>query len=176
MYELIIKRAKHIEELLTDIGGTGSSLHDLATSLEDKLTKVMVEELRFIATIRNKALHEPYFELSGSLKEKFNSISLKNINKLQNIRHVEQRACVCICPHCTKPTIPLLTIYAGEPSYSCCAHCDEHLEKFNGTQVGIPAKQFAERAQFVLGSILVAFVGDLALLCLLLLCIFIQVG
>jgi hypothetical protein len=57
--ELAITRVKALESLLEQaLGATGKGLHEKITSVQDKLPQALVKKLRFVATVRNKIVHE----------------------------------------------------------------------------------------------------------------------
>ncbi len=57
--ELAITRVKALESLLEQaLGATGKGLHEKVTSVQDKLPLPLVKKLRFVATVRNKIVHE----------------------------------------------------------------------------------------------------------------------
>jgi hypothetical protein len=57
--ELVIRRSKQLESLLEEgFGATGRGLHEKVTSVEGKLPPPLVKKLRFIATVRNKLVHD----------------------------------------------------------------------------------------------------------------------
>ncbi|MDD5697573.1 MAG: hypothetical protein PHH77_03055 [Victivallaceae bacterium] len=58
----IVERSKRLEAQLRDSGAEGRGLHELITGVQDKLDPELLRKLRFIATIRNQAVHEPGFE------------------------------------------------------------------------------------------------------------------
>ena len=58
-YELVIGRCKRLEKMLeARLGASGRGLHEKTSSVEGKLTPGLVKRLRFIATVRNKLVHE----------------------------------------------------------------------------------------------------------------------
>ena len=58
-FELVIRSAKELEYLLTfSLGAQGSGIHEQINSLNGRLPDRLVRRLRFIATIRNKVVHE----------------------------------------------------------------------------------------------------------------------
>ena len=62
-FELVIKQSKHFEVLLkTHFGATGKGLHQLVSSIEKALPKDLIRDLRKIATIRNKLIHEQGYD------------------------------------------------------------------------------------------------------------------
>src|SRR3954471_8456998 len=57
--ELAITRVKALESLLEQaLGATGKGLHEKVSSVQDKLPQPLVRKLRFVATVRNKIVHE----------------------------------------------------------------------------------------------------------------------
>ena len=58
-YELVIKKSKHLERLLEEgFGAQGRGLHEKVSSVEGRLPAPLVKRLRFIATVRNKLVHD----------------------------------------------------------------------------------------------------------------------
>jgi hypothetical protein len=60
--ELAITRVKALESLLEALGATGKGLHEKVTSVQDRLPPPLVKKLRFIATVRNKIVHESNYQ------------------------------------------------------------------------------------------------------------------
>lgn len=59
----IIEYTKKIEKLLTDkYQADGRGLHSKLTSVEGELSPALVKKIRYIATIRNKLVHEEKFQ------------------------------------------------------------------------------------------------------------------
>src|SRR5215470_8396738 len=57
--ELAVTRTKALEALLEQaLGATGKGLHEKVTSVQDRLPPPLVKKLRFVATVRNKIVHE----------------------------------------------------------------------------------------------------------------------
>ena len=57
--EELIKIAQNMETVLEeDYGATGKGLHEKASSVESQLAPEVMKKIRFIATIRNKAVHD----------------------------------------------------------------------------------------------------------------------
>ena len=69
--ELAITRTKALESLLEQaLGATGKGLHEKVTSVQDRLPPPLVKKLRFVATVRNKIVHESaYTQIDG--RERF---------------------------------------------------------------------------------------------------------
>ncbi|MDB5313720.1 MAG: hypothetical protein JWO38_7922 [Gemmataceae bacterium] len=61
--ELAVTRTKALEALLEQgLGATGKGLHEKVTSVQTKLGPVLVKKLRFVATVRNKIVHETSYQ------------------------------------------------------------------------------------------------------------------
>jgi len=61
--ELAITRTKVLEALLeTGLGAAGRGLHEKVTSVQDRLPPALVKQLRFVATLRNKLVHEAAYQ------------------------------------------------------------------------------------------------------------------
>jgi hypothetical protein len=57
--ELAISRVKALESLLEHaLGATGKGLHEKVSSVQHKLPPPLVKKIRFVATVRNKIVHE----------------------------------------------------------------------------------------------------------------------
>ncbi|WP_087020539.1 DUF4145 domain-containing protein [Thaumasiovibrio subtropicus] len=62
----VVKRSRRIEALLKQhYHAEGKGLHELITSCEERLPHDLIPQLRFIATIRNKTVHEDGFKLDN---------------------------------------------------------------------------------------------------------------
>lgn len=60
----VIRRTRRIEGLLrTQFHADGRGLHQLISSSEERLPHDVIEKLRYIATVRNKMMHEEDFKL-----------------------------------------------------------------------------------------------------------------
>ncbi|MBA4062895.1 MAG: DUF4145 domain-containing protein [Isosphaera sp.] len=60
--ELAVTRAKALEALLAQAGAAGKGLHEKVTSAEGRLPPPLVKKLRFVATVRNKIVHEADYQ------------------------------------------------------------------------------------------------------------------
>jgi hypothetical protein len=61
--ELAITRTKALEALLeAGLGATGKGLHEKVSSVQASLPPPLVKKLRFVATIRNKIVHESDYQ------------------------------------------------------------------------------------------------------------------
>jgi hypothetical protein len=57
--DLAVSRSKRLEQLLErKLDATGKGLHQKASSVETKLSPQLLRELRLVATVRNKIVHE----------------------------------------------------------------------------------------------------------------------
>jgi hypothetical protein len=57
--DLVIRRSKRLERLLREeMAAKGRGLHELTSSVERQLPDGLVRRLRFIATVRNKLVHD----------------------------------------------------------------------------------------------------------------------
>lgn len=64
--ETAIRYSKRFESLLErEYSAVGKGLHEKLSSVEDKLSQDNVKTLRWIATIRNRAVHEDGFEIDN---------------------------------------------------------------------------------------------------------------
>lgn len=62
-YELAIKSSKELEHLLdTEFDAHGKGLHEKISSVESSLSSELVRNMRYLATIRNKLVHEYDFD------------------------------------------------------------------------------------------------------------------
>ncbi|RHZ38268.1 hypothetical protein DYB26_003750 [Aphanomyces astaci] len=62
-YELVIKCAKELEYILeAEFGATGKGLHEKISAVNGQLPPQLVKQMRFLATIRNKLIHERGFD------------------------------------------------------------------------------------------------------------------
>lgn len=83
-YEIIIDKTKKIESLLVNMGAEGKGLHEKVTSIENILEEDVVKAIRFMATIRNKFLHDSNFKLSQKIIDQFESTYYFVMNKISN--------------------------------------------------------------------------------------------
>ncbi|ORT51744.1 hypothetical protein ST37_05205 [Vibrio sp. qd031] len=62
--ELVVSRSRRLEALLkSQFHAEGKGLHQLINSVEERLPHDIIKKLRYIATIRNKVVHEEYYTL-----------------------------------------------------------------------------------------------------------------
>ena len=60
--DLVIKSSKKLESMLGRLGAEGRGLHEKVSSIEKKLPAPIVRKLRFIATVRNKVVHDEGYD------------------------------------------------------------------------------------------------------------------
>ncbi len=60
----IINCTRKLETLLVNIGATGTGLHTRLDSVQHKLEKTTVNKLRYLASIRNKTMHQDNFKVN----------------------------------------------------------------------------------------------------------------
>lgn len=64
--EKVVVRTRKLEKLLrTQYHAEGKGLHQLITSCEERLPHDVIGKLRYIATIRNKVVHEEDYKLDN---------------------------------------------------------------------------------------------------------------
>ena len=62
-YELVIKTTKDLEYILErNFNAQGRGLHEKVSSCEGELSNSLVKKMRYLATIRNKLIHERGFD------------------------------------------------------------------------------------------------------------------
>ena len=67
----VLKRTKRIETLLGKLGGVGRGLHEKLTSVQDRLDDAALKRGRFLASVRNKLLHEDGYTLTDHTFARF---------------------------------------------------------------------------------------------------------
>ncbi len=81
--ETVLKYSKKIETLLGQLGAEGKGIHSKVSSIEEHLNENFVKDIRYIATIRNKTVHEDGFEVENI--DSFSELSEHIINQLESI-------------------------------------------------------------------------------------------
>jgi len=143
VYELIIKKAKKIEKLLSKLGGEGKGLHEKATSIDAELDEGVIKKVRYLATVRNRLVHEDDFELDKDDLSAYKKVSVEVtavLNKILLDRENEaKRVSVIICQHCGKASTPQVIFEDKHPLHSICVLCANILDKFE-TPIEEPIK------------------------------------
>lgn len=82
-YKKVIKKTKKIETILVKMGATGKGLHEKVSSIEHLIDDNTIKSIRFVASIRNKLLHEDDFEMTSELLSDFENACENIINSLE---------------------------------------------------------------------------------------------
>jgi hypothetical protein len=62
-YELVIKSSKDLEYILElEFGAKGKGLHEKISDVDNQLSTDLIKRMRYLATIRNKLIHERGFD------------------------------------------------------------------------------------------------------------------
>ncbi|MBU8901116.1 MAG: hypothetical protein KOO69_00105 [Victivallales bacterium] len=61
----IVERSKNLEAMLKKLDAEGRGMHELISSIQEKLELELIKKLRFIATLRNQAIHEAEFDIDS---------------------------------------------------------------------------------------------------------------
>ena len=64
----VVERSKNLEAMLKKLEAEGRGMHELISSVQEKLEPELNKKLRFIATIRNQAIHEPEFDFESDFE------------------------------------------------------------------------------------------------------------
>nr|WP_296338246.1 hypothetical protein [uncultured Acidovorax sp.] len=83
--EIVVGRSRQVEGKLLELGATGRGLNEKATSIEQLLGQHLTRRIRFLATIRNKALHDPDFDVTDELLTSFLSAAESVLGQLQQL-------------------------------------------------------------------------------------------
>ncbi len=91
-YELAIKSSKELEHLLdTEFDAHGKGLHEKISSVESSLSFELVRNMRYLATIRNKLVHEYDFDKIPD-RPKFIEKFEWSSKELEKVVHARQEA------------------------------------------------------------------------------------
>ena len=92
--EKVVTRTRRLEKLLrTQYHADGKGMHQLITSCEERLPHDVIDKLRYIATIRNKVVHEEDFKLDS------------------------RRDFLTVCDECEKELTPRSSIHLESSNY-----------------------------------------------------------
>ncbi len=62
-YELVIKTSKELEYILeSELGASGKGLHEKISAVQSQCSPALCKRMRYLATIRNKLVHERGFD------------------------------------------------------------------------------------------------------------------
>jgi hypothetical protein len=67
--ESVVVRSRHIEKLLADLGGQGKGIHERVTSISSLLPTDLFKRIRFIASVRNKVMHDHDYHFDANERE-----------------------------------------------------------------------------------------------------------
>jgi len=81
--EDVIKLTRKIEFLLDKAGASGRGLHEKVSSIKSDLDKSTIKKLRWIATMRNKIVHEHNFSIDNM--DRFKESCSIVIDKLESL-------------------------------------------------------------------------------------------
>lgn len=82
-YKNVINKTKKIENILEEMGAEGRGLHEKVSSIDTLLNQELINQIRFMATIRNKLLHEEKFNLTSEMTNRFNNAYENVTEKLE---------------------------------------------------------------------------------------------
>lgn len=89
--EDVLQRTKRLERVLSEkYGAEGKGLHEKTTSVERQLEARTVKQLRFIASVRNKLMHEDGYVYNYSDEDKFLAACDQTIEHLLDYQPVTQ--------------------------------------------------------------------------------------
>jgi hypothetical protein len=95
--EGVIKVVTHVYFLEKYYGASGQGLHERINCVEEMLSRKTIQKLRYIATIRNKVVHEYDFHLSENERTKFINTCEETMRELQlrnTSRREEESSCL----------------------------------------------------------------------------------
>jgi len=81
--ETVVQLTRKIESLLDKAGASGRGLHEKVTSIESKLDDRTVKQLHWIATMRNKTMHEHGFSINDM--DRFEESCSRVTDKLESL-------------------------------------------------------------------------------------------
>lgn len=128
-YEIVIENSKDLEGRLAKVGATGKGLHEKISSVSSLLAPELVKELRAVATIRNKLIHEDDFTLTQRELGDFEELAYSAYKQLRDIPTLPK---VLIhhftCSKCMKTDIAHITMKHAVPLFAQCQYCGEQLD------------------------------------------------
>lgn len=90
--EKVIVLTKQIEAKLQALGAAGRGMHEKATSIEGLLGPDLVKRIRYLASVRNKLVHDPDVVLSSALLSEFSSTAAEVLDRLGMLLHRQSTA------------------------------------------------------------------------------------
>ena len=137
IYKKVIEQSKKIETLLEEnLGASGRGLHEKTSSVESSLSADIVKKIRFIASVRNKLMHEDGYDahkdIDGFMNQCQSVIKYLKNNIAKKPRFNSKSQNNYPCPHCSKTSTPRL--YIEKPSFirtekkrHICVHCGKDM-------------------------------------------------
>ncbi|KAL6773653.1 hypothetical protein ACKKBG_A21995 [Auxenochlorella protothecoides x Auxenochlorella symbiontica] len=102
-YELVCRSSKELEHVLTvGFGAQGKGLHEKATYVEQYLSPDLIRKIRYLATIRNKLVHEYDFNSIPNRQQFLNNFhiaqselqaALRQHGRIQNVPQPSSQFC-----------------------------------------------------------------------------------
>lgn len=87
--EDVISLTREIESLLEQLGASGKGLHQKISSIENRFDRDTIKQLRWVATLRNKIVHEHGFKIDNMSDYKSTAKSL--IKKLKQMKKSKKK-------------------------------------------------------------------------------------
>jgi len=92
--DLAIKRSKRIEQILRkEFKASGKGLHELLSSVERNLPRDLVRDIRLVATVRNKLVHDAEYTRIDD-KQRFIAAADDAESGLRKLRPKASRGCL----------------------------------------------------------------------------------
>jgi len=157
--EVVINECKSIEALLRQLGATGRGLHEKASSISELLNKPLLHKIRFMATVRNKLVHEADFSINEELTNHITRVSAHVKKDIQEIIEkaqytpktfiTQRRKLTLASPVAQK--IPLETPQAN-PSPDECSHAaiSNTQEKSNNSEEILQTEEVKTEELFIM--------------------------
>ncbi len=141
-YELVIKQSKILERLLINLGAEGKGLCEKATSIKDKIGQPLLKKIEFLASIRNKLVHDGEFEITESVLIKYRQLSTEAKACLEQIiidkANKGKTGTVEICIHCEQATVLQVFEKRKVPQKTVCVLCANTVELFSTSEKNGP--------------------------------------
>ncbi|OEE35530.1 hypothetical protein A1QO_19945 [Vibrio genomosp. F10 str. ZF-129] len=123
-YKIVISGSKKIEGMLTKKGATGKGLHEKVSSIESYTPASLVKDIRSVATIRNKLVHEEDFSLSDTELIRFKTDIEYICGEIDSINDKESyHFQVLSCCSCQNTGVPLIVSKSTAPLKAICENC-----------------------------------------------------
>jgi amino acid transporter len=136
IYRQVIEQTKKIETLLVDrLGAQGRGLHEKTDSIEALLSDNVVKKIRYIASVRNKLMHEDGYlieNINHYISQGDSVIDYLN-NKKPSVNHLSSnKSNKGECPYCLNKSSPRLYIERAshlrtEKKRHICVHCGKDM-------------------------------------------------